>query len=89
MLTKLLVILIINPPIESDFLVMYEASKSLMDGNHSYVNLPYFITWAYQTGHVVYQALLLKIIDSVFFLKLINCLFKIDRGLPCLSFTSS
>ncbi len=74
MLTKLLVILIINPPIESDFLVMYEASKSLAVGDNSYVNLPYFITWSYQTGHVVYQALLLKIIESVFFLKLINCL---------------
>lgn len=74
MLTKLIVILIINPPIESDFLTMYEASKSLMTGDHSYVNLPYFITWGYQTGHVVYQALLLKMIDSVFFLKLINCI---------------
>lgn len=74
-ITKILIILVINPPIESDFLTMYKASKMLAIGDLSYTKNPYFITWAYQTGHVVYQTLLLKICDSVLFLKIMNCLF--------------
>lgn len=74
-ITKILIILVINPPIESDFLTMYNASKMLAIGDLGYTKTSYFITWAYQTGHVVYQALLLKICDSILFLKIMNCLF--------------
>lgn len=74
MLSKILVILVFKPPIESDFYTMYRASSMLKLGDLSYAKLPYFISWGYQTGHVAYQALLLKIWDSVFFLKLVNCL---------------
>lgn len=73
MLTKIIVICIINPPVDSDFLTMYEASKSLRVGNLDYTNWNYFIMWGYQVGHVLYQAILLKICNSVFFLKLVNC----------------
>lgn len=74
LLTKILVILIINPPVESDFLTMYNASKMLRVGDLSYTKLDYFIKWGYQVGHVFYQAMLLKIFNSIFFLKLVNCL---------------
>lgn len=74
MLTKLLAIILINPPIESDFLTMYQASKMLRVWDLSYTKLDYFINWGYQVGHVFYQALLLKICNSVFFLKVVNCL---------------
>ena len=74
MLSKLLAIMLIKPPIESDFLVMYQASKLLRVGDLSYTDLDYFIKWGYQVGHVFYQAMLLKICNSVFFLKIVNCL---------------
>ena len=74
MISKLLAIILINPPIESDFLVMYQASKLLRVGDLSYTNLDYFIKWGYQVGHVFYQAMLLKICNSIFFLKIVNCL---------------
>lgn len=74
MLSKLLAIMLIKPPIESDFLVMYQASKLLRVGDFSYTDLDYFIKWGYQVGHVFYQAMLLKICNSVFFLKIVNCL---------------
>ena len=74
MLSKLLAIMLIKPPIESDFLVMYQASKLLRVGDLSYTDLDYFIKWGYQVGHVFYQAMLLKICNSIFFLKIVNCL---------------
>ena len=42
MLSKLLAIMLIKPPIESDFLVMYQASKLLRVGDLSYTDLDYF-----------------------------------------------
>lgn len=75
LISKLIVILFFKPPIESDFLTLYRASKLLANGNLEYTNWEYFITWGYQVGHVFYQALLLKMFDSVFFLKFMNILF--------------
>lgn len=74
LLAKILVILVIKPPIESDFLTMYEAAKLLRVGDLSYTNLDYFIKWGYQVGNVFYQAMLLKVFNSIFFLKIVNCL---------------
>ena len=74
MLTKIVAILIITPPIESDFLTMYQASNLLRIGDLSYTKSSYFIKWGYQVGHVVYQAILLNICNSIFFLKIVNCL---------------
>ena len=53
---------------------MYDASQELINGTSNYKNMPYFLTWGYQMGHVFYQALLLNINNSVLFLKIINCI---------------
>lgn len=74
LISKLGVILIFNPPIESDFKTMYDAAKMLASGNFDYTNWDYIIRWGYQTGHIFYQAVILKLCDSVFLLKFINCL---------------
>ena len=87
LLLRLIAISIINPPIESDFLTMYNASKQLLLGKKDYLNLPYFINWGYQMGHVIYQYFLLKIIDSVLFLKVINCI--IHSGIVVLIYNIS
>ena len=71
---RLLVVLCIHTDIVSDFGLMYKASLELVSGTRDYLNNVYFLTWAYQMGHVVYQALLLSIIESVTFLKIVNAL---------------
>ena len=71
---RLGVILLVETPIISDFKVMYDAALEIVNGTDSYKSMSYFITWGYQMGHVLYQAVLLNIINSVFFLKLMNCI---------------
>ena len=68
------VILWIDTPVISDFKTMLEASKELVNGTDAYKSMPYFITWGYQMGHVIYQAILLNIINSITFLKIVNAI---------------
>ena len=72
LLIRLISIIYLKVEVTDDFKMMLEASKSLVEGNLSFTNLWYFKTFSYQIGHVLYQALLLKIVNTVFFLKLIN-----------------
>ncbi|MBO4601346.1 MAG: glycosyltransferase family 39 protein [Bacilli bacterium] len=58
--------------IVDDFKTMYDESIKLINGNISFINNPYFISFPYQIGHVIYQALFLKIFNSIVFLKIIN-----------------
>lgn len=58
----------------SDFKVLFDASQQLLKGDTSFNQTLYFSLWPYQLGFVVYQTLLLKIWNSLFFLKLINCI---------------
>ena len=71
---RLGVILLVDTPIISDFKVMYDAALEIVNGTDSYKSMGYFITWGYQMGHVLYQAFLLSIINSAFFLKIVNCI---------------
>ena len=71
---RLGVILLVDTPIISDFKTMYDAALEIVNGTDSYKSMSYFITWGYQMGHVLYQAFLLNIINSIFFLKIVNCI---------------
>ena len=71
---RLGVIVLVETPIISDFKMMYDAALEIVNGTDSYKSMSYFITWGYQIGHVLYQAVLLNIINSVFFLKFVNCI---------------
>lgn len=55
-----------------DFKTMYEASLDLINGDLSFVSSSYFQIFGYQIGHVLYQGFLLKIINNILFLKIIN-----------------
>lgn len=68
------VILWIDTPVISDFKTMLDASKELVNGTDAYKSTPYFICWGYQMGHVIYQAILLNIINSITFLKIVNAI---------------
>lgn len=74
-IVRMLVIIIFQPPIESDFAVLYEMSKSLLNKDMSYTETGYLLSWGYQIGFIFFQTILLKICDSVFFLKIVNCIF--------------
>ncbi len=68
------VILWVDTPVISDFKTMLDASKELVNGTDAYKSMPYFICWGYQMGHVIYQAILLNIINSITFLKIVNAI---------------
>lgn len=71
---RLGVIVLVETPVISDFKLMYDAALEIVNGTDSYKSMSYFITWGYQMGHVLYEAFLLSIINSIFFLKIINCI---------------
>ncbi len=73
-LIKILTIIYLKVPIVDDFKTMYDASIKLMNNDLSFLNTFYFTNFSYQLGHVLYQTLLLKIFNSVLFLKIINAL---------------
>ena len=69
---RIISIIYLKVDIVDDFKTMLSASRDLINGNISFINSLYFKYFPYQLGHVLYQALFLKIIDSVLFLKIIN-----------------
>lgn len=74
-LVRLLAILFVKTPIISDFAVMYNTAVEILNGDMSYINESlYFNKWGYQMGHTMYMYFLLKLFNSVTFLKIINCL---------------
>ena len=74
LITRLISVFYLRVSILDDFKVMYSASKSLINNDLSFLSTPYFQTFSYQFGHVLYQSFLLKIFNSVIFLKIVNCL---------------
>jgi len=72
-MVRLLVIVLVQTPPESDFDVLYQASLGVLEGDRSFLDMNYFRLWPYQSGFVYYQSLLLRIWNDVFFLKLVNC----------------
>lgn len=74
LIVRIISVLVLKVDICDDFKTMYMASRDLINGNLSFLKNSYFVYFSYQLGHVVYQALLLKIINSVMFLKIINCI---------------
>lgn len=75
-LIRLALILFFVTEQTSDFKTLLEASYMLKDGNFSFNLNPYFQMWGYQTGFVIYQALILKLFNSVFILKLLNAIYS-------------
>ena len=69
---RVLVSIFLKTDITDDFKTMLDASHSLLRNDLSFINTEYFNIYPYQIGHVLYQAFLLKIINSVLFLKIIN-----------------
>ena len=58
-----------------DFKTMLEASRSLIQGDLSFMKGFYFQTYPFQLGLVLYQSLLLKIANTTFILRFMNSIF--------------
>ena len=84
---RVISVLLLKTPIESDFKLLYDASINLLNGDLGFNQIPYFKLWGYQIGQVVYQTLLLNICNSVIFLKIINCI--ISSGIVVLVYLIS
>lgn len=76
LLLRILCIIKFDTPAQSDFLTILEAAKELINDHNVMNTSSYFQLHGYQTGPVLYTAFLLKIWNSVFFLKLMNCIFS-------------
>lgn len=81
-LLRIAVILVLQPPRVSDFGMLYDASQSLLAGDLSFQQLPYFSLWAYQSVFVAWQAMFLAVWNDPFILKLVNAL--LGTGTVCL-----
>ena len=74
---RCLFVLLINTQPESDFALVYEAAKGLAAGNNTLNDSPYFQTWAYQSGYVLFLAFFIRFFGaSLFSFKVMNCLFS-------------
>lgn len=70
---RILICVVVDTPVISDFAVLLNASRRLAEGDLTFNSSEYFLLWPYQIGFVFVQGLFLKIVNSVFFLKVINC----------------
>lgn len=60
----------------SDFNTFYQNAVRLANGDKTFSKSDYFSTWAYQTGPVIYYALVMKLFGTALLpLKLVNCFF--------------
>ncbi len=76
LVTKIVAILLLNNQILADYYIMYDASEKVLFKDLSFVNKFYFTQWGYQLFHVFYQALMLKFINNIIFLKILNCIYS-------------
>ena len=66
----------VSTPPFSDFSIFYNAAIDVINGKKSFDNVPYFATWAYQMGPVLYYSAIMKLFGtSLIPLKLVNCIF--------------
>lgn len=79
---RVLIVVLLDPPIASDFKVLYEASRSLLAGDSSFQESTYFSLWAYQSVFVAWQSLFLALWNHPLMLKLVNAL--LSAGTVCL-----
>lgn len=74
---RLVFILVVNTPIVSDFLLLYDAALSSLKGDMAWTEYGYFQFWGYQIPFVGYEALVLKLFPTPWALKLMNVVFMV------------
>jgi hypothetical protein len=75
------VILIFGAQPVQDFQTMYDAACQVAQGSREYLETDYFYNWAYQTGFVAYEALVIRIFgESLLPLQVCNALWMAGTG---------
>lgn len=82
LLLRIGILLVLHPPIISDFELLLWAARSVLAGEHSYLNTEYFSLWGYQSGFVAWEAFWIMLWDNPFILKLVNAV--LGAGTACL-----
>ena len=75
-LSRLAGIVVFNFPQTTDFKLMYECALKFVNHDFSWNSTAYFMMWPYQSGFVVYEGLLLKLINNIYFLKVLNIIYE-------------
>ncbi|WP_187274441.1 glycosyltransferase family 39 protein [Paenibacillus sp. N3.4] len=79
--TRLAWVLTVDTPPVSDFLFMHTAALGVTKGDFIFRDSEYFVTWAYQIGFTLYQALLIKLFGTpLIVLKLYNIAFSVGTA---------
>jgi hypothetical protein len=74
LLFKMLWIVFVLTPAVSDYKLMYNTAREIVEGSRAYLDNIYFRRFPYQLGFTAYQALVLSVVDSIGVLKLLNAL---------------
>ena len=73
---RLIWVLNVPTPIESDFSVMYNSAIQATKGDFSFAQDDYYTSWVYQLGFTMYQAFIIKLFgEGPFLLKLLNIMY--------------
>lgn len=84
LLLRLAFVLVLHPPLESDFQMLYEAAQSLNAGDLSFLDTVYFSLWAYQSVFVAWEAMFLSIWNNPLCLELVNAV--LSAAIVCLTY---
>ena len=73
LLLRIFMVSMIDVPVNSNYKMMYDVSLELISHTESYKSSLPVLTFGYQLGYVFFQSILLSIVNSVLFLKIVNC----------------
>ena len=66
--------LVLSPPLQSDFLMLYDAAVSFRHGSRDYTSYVYFTLWGYQSAYVAWEAALLSLWEDPRMIQMVHCL---------------
>ncbi len=84
---RVVVVLLLHPPVISDFEMLLWAARGVLAGDFSYLNTEYFSLWGYQSGFVVWEAFWLMLWDHPVLIKLVHAV--LGAGTACLLYRIS
>lgn len=78
-IVRLVFIIVFNFPQVYDFATLLDASHMFSNGDYSFNQWFHFHTWGYQTGFVIYQGFLLKLLNILYSSLLVLFVYKLSR----------
>ena len=73
LLVRFIIIFLIKTEPISDFKLLFDSAQMLAEGDYSFNDYVYYQMWPYQIGFLMWEAFFLKIWNSVWVLKIVNC----------------